>query len=108
MVGKRFQRLRAFALGGWSLAALSVGAAVSADVPRSPDGGFDTQIAPILARRCLDCHSGPDPKGKLDLSSQASALRGGEAGPAIAPGDPDESLLWERVASDEMPPKGPL
>ena len=24
------------------------------------------------------------------------------------PGKPDESLLWERVEADEMPPKAPL
>ena len=66
------------------------------------------RIAPILARRCLDCHSGSDPKGKLDLSKNASALAGGKSGPAIVPGKLDESPLWERVEADEMPPKSPL
>ena len=70
--------------------------------------GFDAAVAPILARRCLDCHSGSDPKGKLDLSKRASAFEGGEEGPAIVPGKTVESLLWERVESDEMPPKSPL
>ena len=65
-------------------------------------------VAPLLARRCLDCHSGPDPKGKLDLSRKARALSGGESGAAIVPGKPEDSLLWERVRSDEMPPKTPL
>src|SRR5277367_5792569 len=32
---------------------------------------FDGQVAPLLVRRCLDCHSGPDPKGKLDLSRRS-------------------------------------
>ena len=40
-------------------------------VVRQPSRGhgrdFDAKVAPILARRCLDCHSGSDPKGKLDL-----------------------------------------
>ena len=49
-----------------------------------------------------------DPKGHLDLSISASALRGGEGGSAIVAGKPDESPLWERVDSDEMPPKSPL
>ncbi|MFI5458429.1 MAG: PSD1 and planctomycete cytochrome C domain-containing protein [Isosphaerales bacterium] len=71
-------------------------------------GDFDAQVAPILVRRCLDCHSGPEPKGKLDLSSRATALAGGQDGLAIVPGKPNESPLWERVSSGEMPPKSPL
>ncbi|SIO60479.1 Concanavalin A-like lectin/glucanases superfamily protein [Singulisphaera sp. GP187] len=66
---------------------------------------FDREVAPILARRCLDCHSGLDPKGGLDLSSRASAHRGGTSGEAFVPGKPDESLLWEQVADGTMPPK---
>jgi len=69
---------------------------------------FDRQIAPLLASRCLDCHSGDEPKGKLDLSTAASALRGGESGPAIVPGKLNDSQLWERVAAGDMPPKKPL
>jgi hypothetical protein len=69
---------------------------------------FDRKVAPILARRCLSCHSGAAPKGKLDLSRKSSAVKGGESGPPIEPRKPEESLLWERVASGEMPPKKPL
>jgi uncharacterized protein DUF1549/uncharacterized protein DUF1553/cytochrome c len=72
----------------------------------APD--FDKQVAPILAGRCLACHSGAEPKGKLDLSRAKSAMNGGETGPAIVSGRPDESYLWQRVAADEMPPKHPL
>jgi hypothetical protein len=83
---------------------LSGGSTAPADDAR----GFDAQVAPILARRCLDCHSGSDPKGKLDLSRRPSAMAGGESGEAIIPGKPEESLLWEQVESGEMPPKAPL
>src|SRR5262245_27462084 len=48
---------------------------------------FDSQIAPLLSDRCLDCHSGREPKGKLDLSSRTSAFAGGESGAALVPGD---------------------
>ncbi len=71
-------------------------------------GRFDTSVAPLLARRCLDCHSGPDPKGKLDLSHRATAMAGGLSGVAVVAGRPDESWLWDQVNSDEMPPKSPL
>lgn len=67
---------------------------------KPPD--FDTQIAPLLASHCTDCHSGPKPKGKLDLSRAAGAAR------ALAPGRPDESELYARVRAGEMPPKKPL
>ncbi len=69
---------------------------------------FDSRVGPIVARRCLDCHSGINPKGKLDLGQRALALAGGKTGVAIVPGKPDESLLWERVESGEMPPNAPL
>jgi hypothetical protein len=70
--------------------------------------GFDSTVAPILARRCLDCHSGADAKGKLDLSRRGPAMLGGEGGAAIVAGKPEESSVWERVETGEMPPKHPL
>ena len=47
-------------------------------------------------------------QGEARPLATASALAGGKSGPAIVPGKLDESLLWERVESDEMPPKSPL
>ena len=69
---------------------------------------FDREIAPLIAQRCLDCHSGSEPKGKLDLSTRAMAMAGGESGKVIVPGELDDSLLWEQIDSGEMPPKHPL
>jgi hypothetical protein len=69
---------------------------------------FDRQVAPLLVQRCLDCHSGPKPKGRLDLARRATALAGGKSGAAIVPGRPDESRLWEYVDAGKMPPKKPL
>ncbi|MBC7816045.1 MAG: DUF1549 domain-containing protein, partial [Planctomycetaceae bacterium] len=63
---------------------------------------FDKQVAPLLARRCLDCHSGAEAKGKLDLSRKASAAE------QVIPSKSAESELWKRVSADEMPPKKPL
>jgi uncharacterized small protein (DUF1192 family) len=45
-----------------------------------------------------------EPKGGLDLSTRAGLLRGGESGPAVVPGRPDESLLVQRVGDGSMPP----
>ena len=69
---------------------------------------FDRKIAPILAAHCFECHRGTEPKGKLDLSRRVTAFRGGESGPAVVAGDLYESLLWEMIEADEMPPKHPL
>lgn len=69
---------------------------------------FDRDIAPIFISRCLDCHTGNEAKGKLDLGQARGLKAGGKNGPAIVPGKPAESLLWQRIADDEMPPKHPL
>jgi hypothetical protein len=69
---------------------------------------FDTVVAPLLARKCLGCHNAGDKKGGLNLASAAAARAGGEGGEVVVPGKPEESLLWEKVSQNEMPPKKPL
>lgn len=69
---------------------------------------FDQQIAPILVSHCLECHRGEEPDGGLNLTELALSKEGGDSGPAIIAGSAVDSLLWERVESDEMPPKHPL
>src|SRR4051812_2884164 len=72
----------------------------ASDVP-----SFEADVRPIFKTHCFDCH-GEEPKlkGKLDLRFARAAIQGGESGEAIVPGHHDESLLWERVEADEMPP----
>ena len=88
-----------------SVIALTAGLAVAADEPKQT---FDREVAPLLVRRCLDCHNGAEKKGMLDLSRVESATKGGESGAAIVPNKAAESLLWQRVRDGEMPPKKPL
>jgi hypothetical protein len=64
---------------------------------------FDAEVAPILARHCLECHGRSLQKGDLALATEETALAGGASGPAIEPGKPEESLVWIYVESDEMP-----
>lgn len=97
----------------WQLAVLC--AVLVVPGPREPRAAesapavfFQTQVAPLLARHCLECHNAATPQGDLDLSQAATALAGGEHGPAIVPGRPAESLAWQRVAADEMPQDRPL
>ena len=63
---------------------------------------------PVLAAKCLSCHSAEAKTGGLDLSTREAMLRGGKSGPAIAAGDPSASLLMKQVTSGKMPPGKPL
>ena len=65
---------------------------------------FETKIAPLIAKHCLECHNPATREGKLDLTRQATAFAGGEN---IVPGKSAESALWEAVADNEMPKKRP-
>jgi mono/diheme cytochrome c family protein len=78
------------------------------DVPCTAADDFDTVVAPLLARKCLACHNPTEKKGGFDLSGAKSAMAGGEGGVAVIAGQPADSLLWERVSQNEMPPKKPL
>jgi mono/diheme cytochrome c family protein len=71
-------------------------------------GNVAREVSAILVDQCVSCHGPAQKKGGLDLSRRASALKGGKSGTAIVPGSPDESLLVDKVAAGEMPPKGAL
>ena len=71
---------------------------------------FTRQVLPILSENCYACH-GPDAEnaqGGLRLDRRELALKGGDNGNAIVPGDPDVSLILERVGHEDpdtvMPP----
>jgi len=72
---------------------------------------FESKIRPIFANNCYKCHSQESPKvkGGLFLDSREGVLKGGETGPAIVPGNPDQSLLIKAVRYADpdlqMPPK---
>ncbi len=67
-------------------------------------GDFETDVAPVIVRRCLECHKGKEPSGGLSLESWTGFHRGGESGAVVVPGKPDESPLLARISSGEMPP----
>jgi hypothetical protein len=71
---------------------------------------FENKVRPLLAERCWSCHGEEKQKGSLRLDSLGAMLQGGESGPSLVPGKPDESLLIEaiRYQSFEMPPMKPL
>jgi hypothetical protein len=85
----------------------------SAAEPSSRDlGFFEKKIRPLLVKHCYECHGGGTMvEANLRLDSREGWLHGGDTGPAIVPGEPEESLLMRaiRYGGDfEMPPKGKL
>lgn len=73
---------------------------------------FEKEIRPLLLKRCYECHAGDETNGGLSLESRTTVLEGGDSGPALVPGKPDESLLIEAVRYKnqdlQMPPQAPL
>ena len=61
-------------------------------------------VLPVFQMRCVTCHGKRRQEAGLDLRTRESRLKGGKSGPAVIPGNPDESLLLQRVLSGEMPP----
>ena len=73
---------------------------------------FEAKVRPLLVANCYKCHSVEEKKSKggLVLDSREGWQKGGEHGPAIVPGQPDQSLLIKAVrfedADVKMPPNG--
>ncbi len=77
---------------------------------QSPETASDVKVTyqdilPILLLRCTVCHGLRRQEGGLDLRTWAGILKGGNSGPVVVPGKPDESLILAKIRSGEMPPK---
>src|SRR2546430_10276127 len=60
----------------------------------------------IFEKHCLSCHGAGQMSG-LDLRQRETTLKGGKRGPAVIPGNPDDSLLYRAVTRQgdlKMPP----
>jgi cytochrome b subunit of formate dehydrogenase len=64
---------------------------------------WDNGIGSIFGARCSACHSGASAMHGLDLSTYASALKGGQSGKVILPGDPNASPLVQLQAAGGHP-----
>ncbi|MDF1823424.1 MAG: DUF1553 domain-containing protein [Verrucomicrobiales bacterium] len=72
---------------------------------------FEFKIRPILAQECYECHSeATKAKGGLLLDTRAGWKKGGDSGPAIVPGKPDQSPLFISITHEgedlKMPKAG--
>jgi WD40 repeat protein len=69
---------------------------------------YQKEIEPILKNRCFVCHSGPEKRGKLDLSTYETLIKGGKRGSPIVPGKSLDSLLVKLCGRTQKPFMPPL
>jgi len=102
---------------GVRIALLAASALTAATAVRAADPTpeqlefFENRVRPLFVAQCSECHGEGNAKGGLRLISGELIRRGGDSGPAIVPGKPDESLLIEAVGHRgdiKMPPKQKL
>lgn len=72
---------------------------------------FALGVQPVLNRYCVSCHGAEKSKAGLRMDTHELLLKGGDNGPVIVAGQPDESDLLKRVLlpadnDDHMPPDG--
>ena len=73
---------------------------------------FESKIRPVLINHCYECHSANaangTPRSGLRLDSLKAVLKGGEKGPAIVLGKPNESRMirYVRHQGKKMPASG--
>src|SRR5215831_13475012 len=65
-------------------------------------------VLALFHKRCIKCHGEDKPKAGLNLTSLETLGRGGKRGHVVVPGKPDDSLLWQVISEEKMPPKEPL
>jgi len=60
---------------------------------------FEKRIRPVLSDKCYKCHSekAAKVKGGLVLDTREGARRGGDSGPAVVPGNLDDSIIIQAV-----------
>ncbi|MBN8249745.1 MAG: SUMF1/EgtB/PvdO family nonheme iron enzyme, partial [Verrucomicrobia bacterium] len=93
------------------LSSLRIALGVTAAVSASAAVDFKREIRPILEVYCLKCHGDEKPKGDLSLTTRAAAIKGGDDGTSLVPGDPAKSSLYTLTTlsadhDEVMPPKG--
>lgn len=72
---------------------------------------FAHVVMPILEKKCISCHKASKQKGELRMDRPEFITTGGETGPAVVPGDRENSLIFQRMhlpleEEEHMPPKG--
>ena len=86
----------------YSLFALSVFLLRPSFAPAAaPPVSFNRDIRPILAENCLACHGPATHKAGLRLDKEEGLFGQRKGGPAIIRGDLKQSLLYQRISTDD-------
>ncbi len=67
---------------------------------------FEANVRPVLVESCFMCHAKAE-AGGLRVDSREALLKGGSSGPAVVPGNPEESYLLRAVRHAPNAPKMP-
>lgn len=88
------------------LAMLGIASTYGGDIEPSKSAiTFEHDVRPLLKAYCFHCHGEEDElSGSLDLRLRRFMAVGGDSGPAIVPGQHAESVLYQRLVDEEMPP----
>ncbi len=83
--------------------ALIAASMMTAGATLADDGAvrFRDQVAPILVGKCLACHGPKKALGRFRVDTYARLMGESDAGRAIEPGKPDESLCLELIEQGE-------
>ena len=81
---------------------------IAASLFAAPPVEFDRDVHPILAAKCVACHSQQKRSGGLSLATLQDILNGGRSGAAVRPGHGASSLLVQRVTGDNPGVRMPL
>ncbi|HEY9127899.1 MAG TPA: PSD1 and planctomycete cytochrome C domain-containing protein, partial [Acidobacteriaceae bacterium] len=94
-----------------ALASLSLFASANAMAQQSAAPADAVAAQSVLQKNCYGCHT-DKMKGGLRVDSVRAMLKGGDSGPVIVPGHPEQSLLVSAIRYKnqdlQMPPKGPM
>jgi hypothetical protein len=83
------------------LLASAMAVCLAAVLPGVAEERFDTEIAPILQKNCVACHSAGNAQGKLALDSLGALRAGGASGAAVTPGNSAASSLYQRLVVED-------
>jgi len=75
--------------------------------PSQPLVDYLREVRPLLRAKCATCHNESEAGGGLRLDSAAEVMKGGGSGPAVVPGNSQESRLLQAVLQTgdlKMPP----
>ncbi len=85
---------------------VSFGQTKEKDSKRGTGLTFETDVLPIVQKKCAGCHNAKARKGDLDLTSFGGLLKGGESGSVLESKKPTDGVLYQMVHDELMPPEG--